>query len=216
MTRTRTASLLFAAAALALGACKGGSSSTTPVGNQNGPAAGAGSIRSIDWQNRTYASEEGTYTVKDGTFEFAYDENGNPVPPDSEPTGDGYIERGSFGVAAPIFGDLDGDGAEEAVILSFFDGGGTGKFTGIEVYTMRAGREQVLGIIPGGDRGDGGIDDVRLDGAVVLVDRLMSVEGDGACCPSKIAHERWRWSGSAFAEDEAARVVEDFGEEHPY
>lgn len=203
---------LFAAAAAALAAC-GKPAATTPVGNR---AADATSIRSIDWQNRTYDSGEGgPFTVVDGVFDFAYDANGNPVAPDHEPADDEYIERGSFEVSAPVFGDLDGDGAEEAVIVTHFNGGGTGRFTGIDVYTMRDGRPTVLGGIPGGDRGDGGIDTVSVDGKVVLVDRFMSVEGDGACCPSKLAHERWQWDGAAFVEDEAARQVEAYGELAP-
>ena len=43
----------------------------------------------------------------------------------------------------------------------------------------------------------------------MLVDRMMSQEGDGACCPSKLQQERWAWKGGAFVEDEAARRLVD-------
>jgi hypothetical protein len=42
---------------------------------------------------------------------------------------------------------------------------------------------------------------------------MMSMEGDGACCPSKLQHERWSWDGKAFVEDEKARTLSDFAEE---
>lgn len=192
-----------------LAACGAKARPATPVDNQ---AAGAtASIRSVDWQNRTYdLGGDGKYTVKDGSYEFAYDENGNEVAGDYQPSDpDVFVERGEFSVSTPVYGDLDGDGAEEAVIITYFNGGGTGRFTGITVFSMKDGQPVELGGVPGGDRGDGGVADVKLDGDVVLVDRLMSMEDDGACCPSKIQHERWRWNGTAFAEDEAARTMSD-------
>ena len=87
--------------------------------------------------------------------------------------------------------------------------GGGGQFDGVTLYTMRGGAPVALGEIPGGDRGDGGISDAHIEGGVVLVDRMMSQEGDGACCPSKLQQERWAWKGGAFVEDEAARRLVD-------
>jgi hypothetical protein len=197
-------------------ACGGGAKPPTTVGNHAGNgAAGGKTVRDIDWLNHTYDSGDmGNVTVVNGEYEFALDENGNTVAPDYEPTDpDAYVERGSFAVSPPIFGDVDGDGAEEAVLVSYFNGGGTGHFTGIDVYAMRDGKEVVLGGIPGGDRGDGGINDVQIEGKVILVDRMMSMDGDGACCPSKLQHERWSWDGKAFVEDEKARTLSDFAEE---
>lgn len=203
-------SILAAAAA-----CGGGAKPATTVGNNSSAGAGGKTVHDIDWLNRSYDSGEvGQVTVKDGVYEYAMDENGNMVAADYEPKDpDAYVERGSFEVSKPLFGDLDGDGADEAVLVVYFNGGGTGRFTGIDVYGMRDGKEAVIGGIPGGDRGDGGISDVKLEGKVVVVDRMMSMEGDGACCPSKLQHERWSWDGKAFVEDEAARTLSDFGEE---
>jgi hypothetical protein len=200
---------------LAAAACGGGTQAPTTVGNTSVAGAGGVTVRSIDWLNRSYDSgDAGQVTVKDGVYEYAMDGEGNVVAPDYEPTDpDEYVERGSFEVGKPLFGDLDGDGAEEAVLVTYFNGGGTGRFTGVDVYAIRDGKEAVIGGIPGGDRGDGGIDDVRLEGKVIVVSRMMSMEGDGACCPSKLQHERWSWNGNSFVEDEAARTLTDFGEE---
>lgn len=199
---------------LALAACGGGARQATTVGNNTATGGAGVTVRDIDWLNRTYDSgDAGQVTVVNGVYEYAMDGNGNVVAADYEPKDpDEFVERGSFEVGKPIFGDVDGDGAEEAVLVTFFNGGGTGRFTGIDVYAMRDGKETVIGGIPGGDRGDGGISDVRLEGKVILVERMMSMEGDGACCPSKLQHERWSWNGSAFVEDEGARSLSDFGE----
>ena len=198
-------SLLVAAAA-----CGGGSHATTPIANGGASAPAAGDIHAVDWANRTYQSGDGTFTVKDGAAEFAFDEEGNEVAPDYQPKDpDGYVEHGYFNVTPPRFGDVDGDGADDALVIHVYNGGGTGQFDGITVYTMRAGAPVALGEIPGGDRGDGGISDARLEGGVVLVERMMSQADDGACCPSKLQQERWAWKGGAFVEDAAARRLVD-------
>ncbi len=196
---------------LVLGAVAcGGGAAPKPIANGGGAAVAAGDIRAVDWANRTYQSGDGTFTVKDGSAEFAFDEEGNEVPPDFQPKDpDAFVEHGYFNVTPPRFGDVDGDGADDALVIHVYNGGGTGQFDGITVYTMRAGEPVALGEIPGGDRGDGGISDARLEGGVVLVERMMSQADDGACCPSQLQHERWAWKGGAFVEDEAARQLVD-------
>ena len=74
---------------------------------------------------------------------------------------------------------------------------------------MRDGAPVVIGGIPGGDRGDGGIYDVNVEGGLAIVKRLHSLDEDGACCPSKVQVEHWRWDGSRFVEDESARTMID-------
>lgn len=194
-----------------LAACGGARHASAPIGNTAAPSAAPTGVRAVDWANRTYVSDGeggGGYTVTDGYYEFAYDAEGNEVPGDYQPTNPGeYVERGSFSVGPPVYGDVTGDGADEAIIVTSWTGGGTGHFTGISVFGMQGAAPVELGGILGGDRGDGGVADVHLDGAVVIVERYRSGDDDGACCPSQIAHERWRWADGAFVEDEAARTI---------
>jgi hypothetical protein len=194
-------------------------------GGCGGPAPGGGtiasstasgvepSVRSVDWLNRTYTSDGGSVTVVNGDYEYAFDEEGNQVAADYEPRDpDGYVERGSFMVSPPVYGDVTGDGVEEAIIISTENSGGTGRFDAIDVYAIRGGQPVVIGGIPGGDRGDGGIAEAKVEGGVIVVWRMASQEEDGACCPSKVQVERWSWKGDAFVEDEAARKLEDFAQ----
>lgn len=185
------------ASIILLAACSGSSKKPAPA-NLGGGAATA-SIRSVDWANRTYEnSDAGSITVKDGEADFAVD------PEDPE-------LRGWFNVGSPSYGDVDGDGAEDAIVITSFNGGGTGTFTSGEVYVLRAGANQpvMLGSIPGGDRGDGGLSDIKIEGGKVLVERYLSTEDDGACCPSKLTREVWSWNGTTFVEDEGARQTVD-------
>lgn len=182
-------------------ACSGSASSGRPAVADHQTAAIAApvpdpGIRGIDWMNRTYVQGDARYTVVGGQIE-------TELPDDL---------HGFFSVTPPVFGDLTGDGADEAVIITLEHLGGTGMFTSVDVYGLVGGTEVVIGTIPGGDRGDGGIADVQIDGAAVTVDRYLSVEGDGTCCPSQLQHERWTWDGTAFVEDEAARTVGPHGD----
>lgn len=195
--------------------CGGAHPAGAPIANTATPVVSASPVRAVDWANRTYIVDEaGGYTVTDGGLEFAYDDNGNQVGADYvSPDPDHYVERGEFSVSRPVFGDVTGDGVEEAVIVTTLNSGGTGRFTGVSVFAMPGGTVTVIGEIPGGDRGDGGIAEVAIEGRAVLVERYQSGAGDGACCPSKIAHERWTWDGHRFVEDEAARTVTDNDEQ---
>ncbi len=208
-------SLVPACSLLVLTACGGRAAAPTAVANHTTTTAGHLTVRAIDWQNRTYASggAPGGYPVVDGEYAYAWDEDGKIVSADYQPKDpDAYVERGWFTVSPPVFGDVDGDGVEDALIVTVENTGGTGQFSMLEVYTIRGGQAVVLGAIPGGDRGDGGLSDVALEGRVIVVERMHSVDGDGACCPSKLQRERWRWTGAAFVEDVAARTLTDLGE----
>jgi hypothetical protein len=164
-----------------------------PLANQADGAHGAASeVRGIDWQNRTYVLDElGPVAVKNG--EGALQTGGE---------GGG---GGSYSVARPVFTDVNGDGVEDAILSSVMSTGGTGRFSDVRIYTMRAGKVAELATIPGGDRGDGGIRRVAVDGRAVIVERNVLAEGDGACCASQARRERWVWRNGEIVEDEPAR-----------
>jgi hypothetical protein len=164
--------------------------------------ADASSVRMIDWQNYTYTLGNGLgeVTVVNGDLDFAITEDGKVAPVSAGTEG-----QGSYHVEPPLFADIDGDGKEDAVISALTATGGTGHFSEVDVYTVRDHRPVVLATIAGGDRGDGGIRRVELDGAAIIVERNVLAEGDGVCCASKAQTERWIWKAGALVEDVAAR-----------
>jgi hypothetical protein len=167
-----------------------------PIANRGKPGP-TSEVRAVDWQNHTYVLDElGAVTVKGGHADFGI-------------TDDNKVEaggaNGSYEVARPLFADIDGDGVEDAIVSSVLSTGGTGHFSEVRIYTMRGANLVELGTIPGGDRGDGGIRHVALDGNAVIVDRNVLAEGDGVCCASGSQRERWVWRNGAIAEDRAAR-----------
>lgn len=154
----------------------------------------ASPVRLIDWQNYTYTLGNGLgpVTVTKGDADFAI------------AGGEG---QGSYHVEPPQFADIDQDGVEDAVISAVTATGGTGQFSEVDVYTVRDHKVVDLATITGGDRGDGGIRSVTIDGAAIVVERNVLAEGDGICCASKMQTERWVWKAGALVEDVAARTA---------
>ena len=159
----------------------------------------ASEIRNVDWQNRTYdLGALGAVAVHGGNADFAITDDGKAAE-----TG---TSQGNYHIDLPLFADLDGDGVEDVVISSVTSTGGTGHFSQIELFTIRDHKVVALGAIPGGDRGDGGIRALHLDGRTVVVERNVLAEGDGACCASQFQVERWTWKNGQMTEDTAARA----------
>ena len=186
----------IAAIAAVVAACAHGGAGA-PITNRGEPGP-TSEVRAIDWQNRTYVLDElGPVTVKAGSAELSLSDDHKAV--------ESGADTGSYRVAPPLFADVNGDGIEDAIISSVLGTGGTGQFSEIRIYTIRAAGIVELAAIPGGDRGDGGISRVALDGNAVIVDRNVLAEGDGVCCASGAQRERWVWRNGEMVEDVAAR-----------
>jgi hypothetical protein len=166
-------------------------------------AAPVRDLRQVDWMNRAYAIDDGgdgvdliagEYWVDGGAMEW--DRGGG--------------DRGWFVVREPSFGDVDGDGDDEAIVVVIANGGGSGAFSAGLVYDARAGGEPVITArVPGGDRGAGGLVSIEVvEPRTLRVVRNWLAAGEGANNSSLIRVERWRWEGAALVEDESARQVE--------
>ncbi|HSM13234.1 MAG TPA: META domain-containing protein [Thermoanaerobaculia bacterium] len=120
--------------------------------------------------------EETAITLTDGAWEGAPYDEGSASRPMVRLTG-----AGDFLLA----GDLDGDGAEEAVVHLVEDGGGTGRFGYLVVMARGANGLVQKGIaelgarvvVRGGRIAEGGI----------VLDVIQGGPGDAACCPGQLA-----------------------------
>lgn len=145
-------------------------------------------IHSVDFKNFAYPAicageKPETITVKNGEFS-------------SERQMDGYVERMYFNVFDTSYGDLDGDGRDEAVILSVCNTGGTGNFSEGFIYTERAGKPFLIARIPGGDRAYGGLRSAKIENATLIVESSDPGENGASCCPKLVTTTRYRLSGS--------------------
>ena len=151
-------------------------------------AVSAAGIRTVDFNNFTYPADllngsgaRGTLTLRNGTF--AFEDKANYVK----------VECGHRKV---VYGDLTGDGQDEAVVTLWCSTGGTGFFTEAYVYAMQNGHAKLLTSLAGGDRGDQGIYRVS-----IANQQLMIVRGDvteGVCCPDRFTETAYKWNGKSF------------------
>lgn len=162
---------------LVLGSCSLGQSQT----------AMDHSIRTVDFGNFTYhphciGKKTISVTVKDGTFTKATKEAN-------------FTDRLYFSVDAPVYGDVDGDDREDAIVLSLCNTGGSGQFSEGFIYSLRDGKPTLLTGIAGGDRADAGLRAATVKGGLITVDRNAMTEGGGECCAEFAVKTTYRWTG---------------------
>jgi len=141
-------------------------------------------VHSVDFKNFTYepfcAGETPTKVrVKNGKYS-------------KETPQDGYTDRFYFDVLDVDYGDVTGDGKDEAIVLSNCNTGGTGQFTEGFVYSMRAGKPLLIARVPGGDRADGGLRSIKVDGGNLVVEFNDPDKAAGACCPEGVVIQKFR------------------------
>ena len=134
-------------------------------GNRTTARSKSVTIRSVDFLNRTYPAE-----CADGrkvrVVKGAYAPSTNSRGP--------YWELH----ISVTYGDLTGDGQEEAVVIKTCDGA-VGSVEDGTIYAFRQGRVAPLANIEYGNRGDGGNIKVKITGGLLSVERNV---GMAACC----------------------------------
>lgn len=120
-----------------------------------------------------------------------------------------YSEPAAPGAATEIvvratdwhaFGDLDGDGATDAVIVLEGDPGGSGVFFDLVPVLNRGGRPMPLTPTPLGDRVEIEYLEVLPDGSV-SVRMIRQGPDDPQCCPSLDVTQRYRLDGEQLVEE---------------
>ena len=149
-------------------------------------------IHGVDFKNFAYlpycvGEKPEKVTVKNGEFS-------------SEKKVDDYVDRFYFGITVEGYGDLNGDGKDEAVILSTCNTGGTGQFTEGFVYTIKAGKPSLLARIPGGDRADGGLVKAWVENGLLVVKANDPDKNSGACCPEYTLTSKYRITAGKLVE----------------
>lgn len=147
-------------------------------------------IRAIPWQDRTYDFGDGEpCKFSEGNYSDLNDEGRCNV---------------CMHIRAVTFGDIDGDGQEEALVTVATNLGGAGVLLEGFIYALEDGVVVLRAEVERGDRGDGGIESMKVtDGDVVV--RRFRVENPNVhdpdqygstCCPNWIELERWHWDGN--------------------
>jgi uncharacterized protein len=162
------------------------------VPSGKGPA-GIDDIKAIDFRNYTYdlgtswcAKEFGSSTVEVRNGEF------------------GDFSNTGFSIDADriVYGDVTGDGHDEAVVITYC--GGMHPEEQAFVYGMKDGRAVVLTKLEPGSRAFGGIVQPHIcqgcSKGISIHDGVINVErthGKAACCPEYIEKRSYRWNGAS-------------------
>jgi hypothetical protein len=127
-------------------------------------------IRKVDFKNFTYDvdifEKKEKLKLKNGEFDRNTEE-----------------DKLYFVITDVVYGDLNGDGKEEAVVTTSMNTGGTGNFSSGIIFTMKNGKPFILTEFEGGDRAYGGIRSVKIDKGVFILQQNDVGEAGGACCP---------------------------------
>jgi hypothetical protein len=175
------------------GTGSGGNPTATPSESQPNPSpeasststsSSADSLEKIDWSNYTYTFS--CYTAQPVQVKM---HNG-----EADQNGVHYT------VQKPVFGDLNGDGQDEAVILYHCEGGGTSPQL-VYVYTGTAQQPTMMASLPRSDQGD----KITTVTRALVAQGILQLVGYGysanvpLCCPDLLVTTTYKWNGSSFA-----------------
>jgi hypothetical protein len=98
------------------------------------------------------------------------------------------------------YGDLDGDGKEEAAVDLNYSGGGTANWDYLYVYKLDRDGPRLLGWLESGDRAYGGLVKVSIQQGQLVLDFADPERRDGDCCSGGYIRVRYVWKGGHFVE----------------
>jgi hypothetical protein len=161
------------------------------------PQRRASSIRSVDFANFTFPRTTGlkvsggrkTFTLKDGRFPESTNEVG-------------------MSLADVTYGDVTGDGVEEAMVNLGIHTGGSAMPNCLYIYTLDGKRPRLLWAFETGDRADGGLRRIYAEDGQLVIElygrgtriggRLYGTEDVSACCARSVTRTPYRWRGGKF------------------
>jgi hypothetical protein len=154
-------------------------------------------IRSIEFANFTFPrtaslrnpGDPKTFRLKTG--EFPETENGVGM----------YL-------ADVRYGDVTGDGTEEAMVRLSIHTGGSSMPNCLYIYTLKGNRPRLLWAFVTGDRANGGLRSIYAEGGRLVVElygrgariggKLRGTEDAGVCCAKSITRTRYQWRRGMF------------------
>ena len=106
-------------------------------------------------------------------------------------------------VDSVIYGDLDGDGAEEAIVALNYSTGGTANWDYLYIYKLEKGQVRLVARMQTGSRGDGGLVKMFVRDQVLVVDFADPERRMGDCCSDGYIRVRYVWQDANFVEEGA-------------
>jgi hypothetical protein len=117
------------------------------------------------------------------------------------------LKPGDGGPALLNYGDVTGDGAEEAMMMLGIETRGSAIPEIVYIFTLQNTRPKLLWSFETGDRADGGFRNAYADHGELVVELYgknrvigsnLYLDDEAACCPSSFTRARYRWDGIKF------------------
>ncbi len=173
------------------------------------------SIRSIDFKNFTYprVGEQRSY-IRRRSFTLRDGEH-----PEHE------IEDGMhFGQV--IYGDVTGDGSEEAIVILGIQTRGSAIPNAVYIYTLSQHGPSLLWGFMTGDRADGGLRRIQAEKGGLVMElygkgtriggRLYGTERAAACCAYSVTRTHYQWRKNRFKPTGKSEVFRNPAENSSY
>jgi hypothetical protein len=109
--------------------------------------------------------------------------------------GSGYLL-----VSSVTFGDLDGDGDDEAAVDLIRGSGGTANWHFLYIFSVRNRTPKPLGILRSGSRAYGGLTAVAIVNGVLILEFNDPKLATADCCSDGFIRVQYRFDGTRFVE----------------
>lgn len=142
-------------------------------------------------RNGTYRLDElGTISLSDGEYRDQY--------------GEGATQVHLVGLEMTTFGDLNGDGLEDAAVVLWWQSGGTGTFRYLAAVLNDDGAPRQAGVARLGDRAR--IDGLSIDAGEIVIDAVTHSPDDPMCCPTQRVEQTYAVQGDELVQT-ASQVI---------
>lgn len=174
--------------------------STPTPNNETQSGALSDSIRSVDFGNFTYSwiadlgNPRKTFTLRKGE-----------LPPTRNERG--LVDKMGVSLDRVEYGDVTGDGQEEAIVVLSILTGGSATPHAIYVYGGRGDHTKQLWSGSTDDRADGGLQKVYAQNGDLVLERFSPVGKKGDCCPTRFTRTRYEWQGHRFRKKEKEETL---------
>lgn len=148
-------------------------------------------IRSVDFANfafpwlRELGDSGKTFALRSGELKPTQDKNG-------------MVEEMGVTLQSIVYGDVTGDGGEEAMVVLSMVTGGSAIPHATYIYELADGKPKLLWAFSTGDRAGGGLRRVYAEKSELVIERYSPVNSKGDCCPTLFTRARYKWQGKHF------------------
>jgi hypothetical protein len=99
------------------------------------------------------------------------------------------------------YGDLDGDGNEEAAVSLNYSTGGTLNWDYLYVYRLDHGKVKLLARLQSGSRADGGLIKAIIQAGLLILDFADTERRTADCCSDGYIRVHCRWNKGQFVDE---------------